>query len=195
MDLWNELYFILSEKWAVGVMGCRNNRLSEQWYAPELCIWLVSHNHFCIWCNSSIWTVYLRVIAIFRFLHFVSFLNLCRNFPALDTWIRCVSWNISIMQEQQKNATLLEQFQNPIENSWRHNPHPNSKIHDRSLSWLGTGTSLLLHIVDLKILVLFHDSLHFSHSISKLRIFIDHVNRLIGSWLTSNEQYFCNIHF
>jgi hypothetical protein len=25
MDLWIEFYFALSEKWAVGVMGCRNN--------------------------------------------------------------------------------------------------------------------------------------------------------------------------
>jgi hypothetical protein len=29
MDLWIEFYFALSEKWAVGVMGCRSNGLSE----------------------------------------------------------------------------------------------------------------------------------------------------------------------
>jgi hypothetical protein len=31
MDLWIEFYFALSEKWAVGVMGCRSNGLSELW--------------------------------------------------------------------------------------------------------------------------------------------------------------------
>ena len=31
MDLWIEFYFTLSEKWAVGVMGCRSNGLSELW--------------------------------------------------------------------------------------------------------------------------------------------------------------------
>jgi hypothetical protein len=30
-DLWIEFYFALSEKWAVGVMGCRSNGLSELW--------------------------------------------------------------------------------------------------------------------------------------------------------------------
>jgi hypothetical protein len=29
MDLWIEFYFALSDKWAVGVMGCRSNGLSE----------------------------------------------------------------------------------------------------------------------------------------------------------------------
>ena len=36
MDLWIEFYYIfihyaLSEKWAAGVMGCRNNGSTEQW--------------------------------------------------------------------------------------------------------------------------------------------------------------------
>jgi hypothetical protein len=31
MDLWIEFYFALSEKWAVGVMGCRSNGMSELW--------------------------------------------------------------------------------------------------------------------------------------------------------------------
>ena len=58
----------------------------------------------------------------------------------------------TILSEQFKNTTLLEQFKNPKEN---HRDKidtpktPNAQIHDQSLSWLGTGTSIISGWVEL----------------------------------------------
>ena len=48
-----------------------------------------------------------------------------------------------IQQERKKNTTLSQHFQNPIEKSQKEIQldTPNMQIHDRSLYWLGTGTS------------------------------------------------------
>jgi hypothetical protein len=44
----------------------------------------------------------------------------------------------------QKNTTLSEHFQNAIEKTVEKDKidTPSTQIHDRSLSWLGTGTSI-----------------------------------------------------
>ena len=46
--------------------------------------------------------------------------------------------------EKQKNTTLREQFQNQTEKNRRkmQNRYPNTQIHDCSLFWIGTGTSI-----------------------------------------------------
>ena len=42
-----------------------------------------------------------------------------------------------------KNITLSEQVQTPIEKSWKEIvDNHNIQIHDHSISWLGTGTSI-----------------------------------------------------
>ena len=48
-----------------------------------------------------------------------------------------------IQQERKKDTTLLQHFQNPIAKSQKEIQldTPNMQIHDRSLYWLGTGTS------------------------------------------------------
>ena len=47
MDLWIEFYFALSEKWAVGVMGCRSNGLSI--YPSSYFIWFFPKKLFWFW--------------------------------------------------------------------------------------------------------------------------------------------------
>jgi hypothetical protein len=52
MDLWIEFYFALSEKWAVGVMGCRSNGLSELW-AVGIMLRIRKNNKTLSWLYSE----------------------------------------------------------------------------------------------------------------------------------------------
>jgi hypothetical protein len=55
MDLWIEFYFALSEKWVVGVMGCRSNGLSELWAVGiMLRILMININVFTFCINLKV---------------------------------------------------------------------------------------------------------------------------------------------
>ena len=102
----------------------------------------INRNKSILETNYTEYICTLSLCFIIRLIKFVSCVKVM-VFNATFNNISAISWRF-VIKWRKWNTTLSKQFQNPIKKIAERDKikTPNTQIHDRSHSWIGTGNSI-----------------------------------------------------